>query len=178
MPASSASARSALKTLCLILLPLLAACGGGGGDGGGSVAASCGPAKTLRTPPAPRPGEPPAGITLGLLEIGTFSAPLFVTAPPGDTNRIFVVEKGGTIRVVDRNSNGVIGTFLNISSLIDTDGEGGLHGLAFDPDYANNGRFYVSYSSVAGSTVLARYLVSGNPNVAQQSSGQVLLTIE
>lgn len=181
MPATLDSIRTAIKISCIAWIPLLAACGGGGDDGP-AVAAACSGTRTVGAPPAPAPGAPPAGITLSLLRINNnfaLTAPLFVTAPPGDANRIFVVEKGGLIKVANRNApNALIGTFLNISSLVDTAGEGGLHGLAFDPQYGSNGRFYVSYTNRAGNAVLARYLVSGNPNVAQAAADRILITTE
>src|SRR5690606_21188454 len=62
-------------------------------------------------------------------------------------------------------------------SIISSGGERGLLGLAFAPDYETSGRFYVNYTNPNGNTVIARYTVSENPNVAN-STGTVLLTIE
>lgn len=104
-----------------------------------------------------------------------FVNPLFVTAPPV-SNQVFVVERAGRIRVVN---NGVTSTFLDISALTRTDSgsEYGLLGLAFAPDYATSGRFYVNYSDrTTGNTILARYTVSADPNVAN-TSGQVIYTV-
>ena len=68
-----------------------------------------------------------------------FNQPLYATAPDGDA-RLFVVEKGGLIKIIQNGA--VLPTpFLNISSTINTSGERGLLGMAFDPDYANNRRF-------------------------------------
>src|SRR5690606_18544914 len=77
------------------------------------------------------------------------------------------------------NADGTINPtpFLNISSIISSGGERGLLGLAFAPDYETSGRFYVNYTNPNGNTVIARYTVSENPNVAN-STGTVLLTIE
>src|SRR5262245_11021835 len=100
MPATSRLVRVAAKACCIALTSVLAACGGGGEDGA-AVASACSGTRTAFTPPAPPPGAPTAGLTLGLLEINSgfaLTEPLFVTAPPGDSNRLFVVEKGGTIR--------------------------------------------------------------------------------
>jgi glucose/arabinose dehydrogenase len=108
------------------------------------------------------------------------SQPLFVTAPAGDS-RLFIVEKGGIIKV--QSAPGATPTnFLNLGSaglnLINTSGERGLLGMAFDPDYATNGRFYVDYiDRVTFDTKVARYTVSANPNVAN-TTGTVVLTVD
>ena len=110
---------------------------------------------------------------------GLADRPLLVTAPPGDFGRLFVVEQNGYVRVWHAGSApGTWGTFLNISSKITTsNNEQGLLGLAFDPDYANNGYFYVNYSQVtSGATIIARYSVSGgDPDVADATSESILL---
>ena len=111
-----------------------------------------------------------------------FSAPVFVTSPPGDTNRLFVVEQGGRIKIVDRSTGDVNSTpFLNVSGQLRTGGERGLLGLAFHPDYADNGLFYLNMSvnSFAGgdhATNIREYRVSaGNPDVADANSGSTIL---
>ena len=69
-----------------------------------------------------------------------------MTAAPGDTNRLFIVEKTGTIKILDLNIGQVLATpFLTVP--VDTTSERGLLGLAFDPDYASNGLFYVYRTS-------------------------------
>ena len=93
------------------------------------------------------------------------SQPLYVTAAPGDTSRLFIVEKGGLIKILDLNSGQVLATpFLTVP--VNVASERGLLGLAFDPDYATNGAFYVYATSTAGSphNEVWRYHVSGNPN--------------
>lgn len=93
-------------------------------------------------------------------------------------DRMFVVEQGGTIKIV--NSDGTVNStpFLNLSSIISTGSERGLLGLAFHPDYANNGFFFVNYTNTSGNTVVARYSVSdSNPNQANASSGSIVITI-
>jgi glucose/arabinose dehydrogenase len=191
MPAIADSIRSVLKYCCIASIPLLAACGDlgglGGDDGvGPAVAAMCGRATaTVVTPPAPPPGAPPAGIALKLQKINnnfTLTAPLFVTSSPspGDANRLFVVEQGGLIKIVNRNApNNLIGTFLNISKLVNAEGEGGLHGLAFDPGYATNRRFYVSYTNPRLSeAIVARYLRHPtNVNQAVAASGVIIMRV-
>jgi glucose/arabinose dehydrogenase len=109
---------------------------------------------------------------------GTFNQPIFATAPIGDP-RLFVVERQGTIRVLDANRNVLATPFLDITSKVGTAGEAGLLGLAFSPDYATDGgQFYVYYLNQAGDSVLSRFVRStSNPNVAS-STERVLLTID
>ena len=103
--------------------------------------------------------------------------PVFMTAAPGDNTRLFIVEKGGRIRIVTV-ATGSLATFLDISGLISTVGERGLLGMAFDAQYASNRQFYVFYTDITGDIVIARYLRNAvNANVADPA-GTTLLTIE
>jgi glucose/arabinose dehydrogenase len=105
-------------------------------------------------------------------------------ANAGDS-RLFVVERAGYIRIVQSNGT-VVGTpFLDIASRVFSSGsEQGLLGLAFHPDYASNGYFYVYYTrdhatgSLDGDLVIARYSVTANPNVADPSSEVILLVVD
>lgn len=99
--------------------------------------------------------------------------PMFVTAPANDT-RLFYVERNGVIQV--QQTPGAAPTpFLNISAKVATDGERGLLGLAFDPNYAANGRFYVNYiDSTTLNTVVERYTVSANANVANTAAQNII----
>ncbi|MFT4539719.1 MAG: glucose/arabinose dehydrogenase [Planctomycetota bacterium] len=112
--------------------------------------------------------------------VNGLSSPVFLTAPDGDLDRLFVVQRGGLIRIV---RNGVINgaAFLNISSLTTSGGEQGLLGLAFHPDYANNGRFFVNYTATGGgATRVTEYHVSGNPmtnDVADPGQVQQIMTV-
>ena len=73
---------------------------------------------------------------------GGFNSPLFLTAPPGDSSRLFVVEQGGQIRIIDLTTRTVKPIpFLDLSAEVSFVGEEGLLGLAFDPNYAASGRF-------------------------------------
>lgn len=106
--------------------------------------------------------------------------PLFVTHAPNDFNRIFIVEKGGTIRIL-KNGTLLPTPFLDISSVTTTRSESGLLGLAFHPNYEQNGFFYVYY--VTGTfgvglglrTIIARFTASENPDVAILDSQTVVL---
>jgi glucose/arabinose dehydrogenase len=114
--------------------------------------------------------------TISLQSFATgFDSPVEITNA-GDS-RLFVVQKGGLIRIL--NTNGTVNTtpFLNLSTLISSDGERGLLGLAFHPNYTTNGYFFVNYTNTSGNTVIARYSVnSGNPDIAN-TTGTILMTI-
>jgi glucose/arabinose dehydrogenase len=82
---------------------------------------------------------------------------VFVTASRCDTSRLYVIEKGGLIRLV---KGAAISTFLDVTSVVKSDGlsEGGLLGLAFHPDYDTNGRFWIHYSALpTGRTKVVEY---------------------
>jgi glucose/arabinose dehydrogenase len=104
-----------------------------------------------------------------------FSSPTDIAHPVNDS-RLFVVQQAGLIRIL--NSNGTINPtpFINLASVISTGNERGLLGLAFHPNYATNGLFFVNYTNTAGNTVIARYSVSANPDVAN-TTGIILMTI-
>jgi glucose/arabinose dehydrogenase len=104
---------------------------------------------------------------------GGLSDPLFLAAPPGDT-RLFVVEQAGLVRVIE-NGQLVSAPFLDIRDLVRSGGERGLLSIAFHPEYASNGLFYVSYTSEPdGDTRIARYGVSADRNRADASSARVI----
>jgi hypothetical protein len=90
---------------------------------------------------------PPASAALHLTPIGTgFSSPVYVTAPPGDPHRLFVVEQGGKIfEVLDGQKQAA--PFLDMTTLVRAGGEQGLLSMAFAPDYATSGRYYVYYTA-------------------------------
>jgi glucose/arabinose dehydrogenase/cytochrome c553 len=99
--------------------------------------------------------------------------PVGVYAPPGDTSRLFVVQQGGLIRIITLGSNAISPTpFLDLSStglnLTAASGERGLLGLAFDPNFATNGRFYVNYTTLGSPffTRIDRFTVNGTPSTA------------
>jgi PKD repeat protein len=97
-----------------------------------------------------------------LVSIGTFVAPTYVTAPPGDTARVFVVEKRGTVEVLH---DGVVSKFLDIQSRVTESGtEQGLLSIAFDPNYATNGLLYADYTtkSPSGDLEIDEFHATGN----------------
>lgn len=112
-----------------------------------------------------------------------FTRLLFVTHAGDASERLFAVEQGGKIWVIADGAK-LEQPFLDVSALISQSAlsanytEQGLLGLAFHPDYENNGLFFINYTDTGGGTVVARYNVSlSNPNIADASSGQVLFQI-
>jgi glucose/arabinose dehydrogenase len=107
-----------------------------------------------------------------------FAEPLFVTDANDDSGRLFVVEKGGTIRILDGGA-AVETPFLDITDRVGSSGyEQGLLGLAFAPDYASSGLFYVNYTDQAGNTVVSRFSVTDNPDMANAGSETLVLRQE
>ncbi len=116
--------------------------------------------------------------------------PMYVTHAPGDTGRLFIVEKGGTIRILDVTLGTINGTpFLTISDT-DAGGDGGLQSMAFHPDYGTNGRFYVHVTvdndgvvidSVVSpfSSHIREYSVSaGDPDVANPTPTEIISWVQ
>ena len=103
--------------------------------------------------------------------------PVFATAPVGDP-RMFVVEQEGTIRILE-NGELLDAPFLDVREHVRAGGERGLLGLAFHPDYAGNGRFYIYYTDGTGTIRIVAYTVSAeDPNAADPGSAEELLSIE
>ncbi len=109
---------------------------------------------------------------LAYTQVGSgYDQPVFLTAPAGDA-RLFVVEKGGRIKV---QQGGSVSTWFDISAQVDTGGERGLLGLAFDPGFAANGRFYVDYIDKATlNTIVASYTVNASGAVDMGSARTVM----
>jgi glucose/arabinose dehydrogenase len=121
---------------------------GGSGDGGGASARAtrtpaATPAETATATPAPARTAARKGVRL--VKIGGFDSPVYVTAPPGDRKVQFVVQQGGRIMVV-RNGRKLSTPFLDITSQVTSGGEQGLLSVAFAPDYASSGLFYVYFT--------------------------------
>lgn len=126
------------------------------------------------------PGDlnPPSTLTATLIEVASgLNTPVFLTAPPGDLARLFVVEKAGRIRII-RDGALLPTPFLDLTTRVSNGGEQGLLGVAFHPDFASNGRFVVSYTNTAGDTRVATYRVSTAPDLADPASEQVILAVE
>lgn len=105
---------------------------------------------------------------------GGFDTPVFLTSPLHDS-RLFVVEKAGRIQVRSGND---VSTYLDITGLVDDAGEGGLLGLAFAPDFASSGRFYVNYIDEATkATVVASFTAGPGAASVAGDSGKALISI-
>ena len=105
---------------------------------------------------SPAEGRAAAGRGVRLVKVGDFQSPLYVTAPPGDRRRIFVVEQAGQIVVV-RGGKPAAKPFLDIRSKVTAGGEQGLLSVAFPPDYAQSGLFYVYYTERSGTEAIWEY---------------------
>jgi glucose/arabinose dehydrogenase len=115
-------------------------------------------------------------LTLQLVT-ASLAFPVFMTAAPGDSTRLFIVQKGGQIRIFNMTTS-TLTTFLDISGLLSTIGERGLLGMAFDPHYVVNRQFYVFYTNQVGDIVIARYLRHlTSPDLTDPSPGTILLTV-
>ena len=135
-------------------------------------ASACGSQFESETP------SPPTGtVPVALQEVAAGLAfPLYLTTPAGDP-RLFVVEKGGTIRII---KDGVVLPlpFLDLTGKVSTGSEQGLLGLAFDPAYATTGRFIVHYTDVAGDTRVSSFHVSTDPDRADPTTEAMVLTAD
>jgi glucose/arabinose dehydrogenase len=101
-----------------------------------------------------------------------------VDLQPDGSGRLFVIEKAGRIRILLEGQL-LSQPFLDITDRVGSNGnEQGLLGLAFHPQYSQNGRFFVNYTDRNGDTVIARYQVSGDPNVADPTSEVKLVGVD
>ncbi len=112
----------------------------------------------------------------------SFTDPVGVYHAGDGTDRLFVLEQTGTIKVFSNDpSIENVQIFLNITSIVDQDGgytEEGLLGLAFHPNFSENGYFYVNYTKHGPRrNVIARYMVSSNPNQAEMGSSLIILEV-
>lgn len=167
-PAPAALAVSPASTLAATLMAaLLAACGGGGGGSSPPV-----------TQPAPPPPEPPKpAFALAVKEVASgLSTPLLLTAPAGDARR-FIVERPGRIRILGSDGTLRSTPFLDLTGLLSTDGEGGLLSMAFHPNYAQTGRFYIYYTDKFSNIAIDEVKVSADANVADANSLKRIITI-
>ncbi len=137
-----------------------------------ALADTTGPTTTSTTTTTPS-GQ----VTMKLAPVVTegLDQPLFLTHAPGDSTRLFIVEKGGAIRVV-RNGDLRGDPFLEVE--VNTDGERGLLGLAFHPGYASNRRFFIAYTDDAGTIRVDEYLRSDNANFADEDSATRVISIQ
>jgi glucose/arabinose dehydrogenase len=162
-------------TICLALMAI--GCGGGGDAAGKS---------DTSTPQIPLAGPTHTGTAAGgatasaravrLKRIGSFNEPTYLTAPPGDNRRVFVVEQGGTIEVV-RDSRKLATPFLDIHSDVQAGGERGLLSMAFAPNYSKTGLFYVYFTGGDGDIHIQEFH-RASADRANRGSRRELLRVE
>lgn len=133
---------------------------------------------TLEPSPAPQASFPDPDLFAWNLVAEGFTRPLLAVHAGDGSGRLFVVEQGGTIRILQDGA--ILETpFLDIDDRVGGEGnEQGLLGLAFHPDYESNGFFYVNYTDTNGDTVIALFQVSADPNIADPSSEKILLQVD
>ncbi len=163
------------RPVCLVVV-LLAACHGGGGE-------SFGLDHRVEVAALPLPDGLPDPLPVqwtNAFPALVFDQPVLLTAPPDGTDRVVVVEQPGRVRVFANDADvTAVGTFLDLSAQVQFGGEEGLLGFAFHPDYATNGWFYVYYTAPSPRrSVLSRFTVSGDPDVADPASEVILLEFE
>ncbi len=184
-----------MQRLVLVLLLVLTACAGTeepAGDGPSTspdatvtLAPTTTSAATTAPPATTSPTTMPSTTTLGppaeppplrLVEIASgFGQPVLLTSPPRDP-RLFVVDQPGRIWLLAADAPEV---FLDVRDSVTFGGERGLLGLAFHPEFATNGRFFVNYTDGAGDTRIVEFAVSADdPDRADPASGRVLLQVD
>jgi glucose/arabinose dehydrogenase len=155
-----------MRRSLLLLLPvvlLAAACGAGSSDG--------------TTPTTTAVGTTAASSRVKLVKLGTFDSPVYVAGDPTDSGRVFVVEQSGRIRTLDDGTLRAT-PFLDIRSRVTSGGEQGLLSMAFAPDYAKSGRFYVYYTDKDENQRVVEFKHGANDELASVSSARTLLVIK
>jgi len=146
-----------------------------GGDNGNGTETTAGGNRESTTSDGPTTTLPPLlGLELDLLASGLHQ-PTLLASPPGD-DRMFIGERGGVIRIYEPGSGILDEPFMSIPDRVTSNGiEQGLLGMAFHPDYASNGRFFIYHTDRDAKRQLAEYAVSADdPNKADLDSGVVL----
>jgi glucose/arabinose dehydrogenase len=169
-----------LAAVAVLVAAAVAACGSGGHASGstataapaGDTTTTSGGSGAAATTPSARTAQARRGIRL--VRIGGFDAPVYVTQPPGETRRLFVVEQGGRIVIV-RGGRRLAQPFLDITSNVLHSGEQGLLSAAFPPDYQRSGLFYVYYTDRNGQDNRIVEYHRASADRADPSSARVVL---
>jgi glucose/arabinose dehydrogenase len=143
------------RAVVTLLAVAVVACGGGGDDADGRQAPAGGGSPAV-TPEAEATATPSAARGVRLKKVADFDAPVYLTSPPGDTGRQFVVEQAGRVMVV-RGGRKLGTPFLDIRGQVTSGGEQGLLSIAFPPDYAQSGLFYVYFTDRSGQQRIVEY---------------------
>jgi glucose/arabinose dehydrogenase len=166
-----------LATAVVALGLLAAACGGSAAETADGIVIA--PGTTLDIPLPPQPpaaGEPLEGLELTVVATGLENVTA-IAAPRGD-ERVFVVEQEGRVRVI-KDGELLDEPFLDVAPFVTTEGlEQGLLGLAFHPWFADNGKFYVSYTNRNGDSRVEQYVASDGADVADVAAGVEVLAID
>lgn len=144
------------------------------------------PTKAPPTDPVPTPrttGRPTSGtfkaskVRLRLepfVDVGADAAPVYITGDGTGEGRLYLVQRAGLIRILNMKGK-VTGTLLDLRGRVGTDGERGLHAIAFHPRFAKNGKFYVHYNTPAGDTRVIEYRQRKPGQEVNAGSGRTLL---
>lgn len=158
-----------MTTLVLVSIAVVA-CGGGGGRTDNRP--------VLNPPP---PASDPTVTTQAVFTNLSFTQPTVMLQAPADSARWFVAEKGGSILTFTNDQNvNAFSIFLNISAIVDDSGEGGLLGVAFDPNFPTIPDVYVSYTRTGAPLVsyVSRFSSIDSGATLDPTSEQVILTVE
>jgi glucose/arabinose dehydrogenase len=161
----------------LVVLVLAAGCTNGPGEGVTEFVTTTGETTTATSTgaednaggplPAVDPGEPAQGGPLDLdLVASGLDSPTFVTSAPGQSDRLYVTEQPGRIRIVE-GKHVLPEPFLDLASEVTSGGERGLLSVAFHPDFVSNGLFYVNYTDREGDTRVAEFRESAAAGAAK-----------
>jgi len=147
-----------IKSVVLLMLPLTVGCGG----------------DPLEPGPEPPPGDLNTTLRLDTVATG-LSSPIELISPVGDA-RLFVAEQTGAVRII-AGGQMLATPFVDVTNDVRCCGEQGLLGIAFHPDHADNGFFYVSYTDDAGDSRIDRFTVSGDPDVIDVATRLNIMTV-
>jgi len=142
----------------------------------GATALACDSNGNATEPPGDGGPSPPVAVGLETVVQG-LAFPVWLSSPPGDP-RLFVVEKGGRVVIVEDGAL-LPEPFLDLRGQVSTGNEQGLLSLVFHPDYAANGRFFVDFTDPGGDTRIVEYRVSaGDPDRADPGSARLVLALD
>lgn len=161
--------KRAISSLVLSVA-LIAGCGGGGSA-----------APVVTEPDPPPVAMVPTITTQAVFTNISFNQPVALMQAPGDSARWFVVEKGGFVRVfANDQGTGTASVFLDISSLVDASGEGGLLGLTFHPNFPATPEVFVSYTRSGAPLIstISRFLSTDSGQTLNAATEEVVITVD